>query len=262
VHFALEGRKVHIMSRKTRSKISLAIIAAAAFASSGLTLSTANAASPVVQWTFESLTFAGASSVTTASVSGISPEFNPGAITASASASHASTATVFSTPSGNGSNLSLSSNHWGAGDYYEFDINSAGLSNLSLSVDQTGSSTGPRDFQVQYNNGGSWINLTGGAYSLPTAATSTGGTTVVSWSPTATATSTTFTFDLSSISGLTGIRLVDNGTTNITGGTVATGGSGRVDNVTFSGDAAAPEPATAGVVAAGAAFIVARRRRR
>jgi hypothetical protein len=240
-----------MISRKTQAKLSLAVIAAAALA-----FATAAKADVIADWTFET------SAPVTAGP--FSPEVGAG----SALGSHAG-ASVYSSPSGNGSTHSFSSNVWAVGDYYEFDVNTAGFTNVALTYDQTGSATGPGLFKVQYNAGSGWMDLTGGSYAIATTTGATGGTTApgtvvssISWSPTSTITNTALSFDLSSISGLTGIRIVDNGTSPIgTATAIGTAGTDRVDNVTFTGTAV-PEPATAGIVAAGAAFMIGRRRRR
>ena len=64
---------------------------------------------------------------------------------------------VWSNPAGNGSAKSLSSNNWATGDYYQFTltISDSEFSGLGLSVyrfDQTGSNTGPKDFQLSYKH--------------------------------------------------------------------------------------------------------------
>src|SRR3954466_2740345 len=60
----------------------------------------------------------------------------------SATGVHAGAAT-FSSPAGNGSTHSFSSNTWAIGDYYQFTTSSAGLSDIAITWDETRSSTGP-----------------------------------------------------------------------------------------------------------------------
>ena len=86
---------------------------------------------------------------------------------------HTSTATQWSTPAGNGSANSFSSNGWAtvlqdvSGNYYQFDSTSVGYSGLKISWDQTSSNTGPRDFKLQYStNGVNYLDAPGGAYSV------------------------------------------------------------------------------------------------
>ncbi|MBM4111601.1 MAG: hypothetical protein FJ254_09665, partial [Phycisphaerae bacterium] len=67
---------------------------------------------------------------------------------------HALTATTYSSPSGNGSQYSFSSNNWSVGDYYEARVSTAGYSDISVSWDQTRSSTGPSSFRVDVSTDG------------------------------------------------------------------------------------------------------------
>ncbi|WP_100333111.1 immunoglobulin-like domain-containing protein [Bacillus alkalisoli] len=67
---------------------------------------------------------------------------------------------------GHGSNSrAINSNRWHVGEekYWMIKFNTVGYENLSLSSKQYGSSTGPRDFQVQYSlDGQAWQNISGG----------------------------------------------------------------------------------------------------
>lgn len=200
-------------------------------------------AAVIAQWTFE------ASVPTTA---------GPHAAevgTGSALGFHASTST-YSNPAGNGSTESFSSNTWAVGDYYEFTTNSTGYEGITVSFDQTGSNTGPRDFKIEYSIDGTTFTDFD-TYSLP-------GPPAVAWStstPVVPA-STSFFFDLSSIAALDNdssiyFRLTNTSTTSINGGTVASGGTGRVDNVVI---ATIPEPTTILLGALGFLAILRRRR--
>ncbi len=64
------------------------------------------------------------------------------------SSTHAATATAYTSPAGNGSPFSFSSNNWAIGDYYEARFSSLGYTDLSLSWDQARSSTGPTTFEI------------------------------------------------------------------------------------------------------------------
>ncbi|MBL9148206.1 MAG: hypothetical protein JNM94_05870 [Phycisphaerae bacterium] len=64
------------------------------------------------------------------------------------SGSHASTATAWTSPAGNGSPFSFSSNNWAIGDYYEARFATTGFTDLTLSWDQARSSTGPLSWEV------------------------------------------------------------------------------------------------------------------
>jgi hypothetical protein len=203
-------------------------------------------AAPIAIWTFET------SIPVTAGP--LAPEVGAGAATAL----HASASTVYSNPSGNISAESYSSNFWAVGDYYQFQTSTVGYTGVDFSWDQTGSSTGPKDFKVQYSTDGStFLDLTTYTVLLngapnPSWGVATGGP-VYSFAP---------------LSGPAGIfdnqptlyvRLTDNSTTAINGGTVATGGTDRVDNVAFNG--IIPEPATAGALTAAGLMLLSRRRK-
>ena len=86
-------------------------------------------ADTLADWTFES------------SIPATSGPFAAEIGTGAASGHHASTST-YSSPAGNGSAHSFSSNTWAAGDYYQFSTSTLGDSAISLSFDQTSSSTG------------------------------------------------------------------------------------------------------------------------
>jgi hypothetical protein len=201
-------------------------------------------AAVMAQWTFET------SVPTTAG-----PHAAEGG-TGSALGFHASASTVYSNPAGNGSLESFSSNFWAVGDYYQFTTNSTGFEGIAITFDQTGSNSGPRDFKLQYSNDG--ITFTDFAsYSLP-------GPSAITWntSTPVVPASTSFSFDLSAITALDNdssifFRLTNTTTVAINGGTVATGGTGRVDNVVI---ATIPEPTTALLGALGCLALLRRRR--
>ncbi|MCC6634683.1 MAG: T9SS type A sorting domain-containing protein, partial [Chitinophagaceae bacterium] len=181
--------------------------------------------SPIValaQWTFET-------SVPT-SAGPHSPEIGSG----QATGNHASGSTTYNNPVGNGSAESFSSDRWASGDYYQFKTSSYGYQNITIDFDQTGSNTGPRDFKIQYSTDGStFTDLSGGSYQL----------TADSWSSSGDPKSASSrTFDLSSVTALNNqaniyIRLTVSSSTAIDGGSIATTGTGRVDNVTIKGAA-------------------------
>ncbi|HET9055005.1 MAG TPA: hypothetical protein VFM90_12570, partial [Cyclobacteriaceae bacterium] len=138
--------------------------------------------------------------------------------------------TVYSNPAGNGTPESFSSNFWGTGDYYQFSLNSTGYSDIKISWDQMGSGTGPASFELQYSIDGNTFT-TFDAYTLPN---------ITSWSAGAANEGSSFSYDLSSITDLNNsatlvFRLVMVGTTSVNGGTTATTGTGRVDNIKVEG---------------------------
>jgi hypothetical protein len=133
----------------------------------------------------------------------------------------------------------LSANTWTIGDYFEFSLSTLGYSQVELSFDQTGSNTGPGTFGLFYNvNGGGFLQF-GSDYTLL----------VSSWNATTYNSAFTYNFDLSAITALDdavtiAFRLVNMSTTSINGGTVAAGGTGRVDNFTVTATPI-PEPSVA-----------------
>jgi PEP-CTERM motif len=184
--------------------------------------------------------------------SSISPSVAASVGAGTASGFHAAAATDWTTPAGNGSADSFSSNTWAVGDYWQFNVATTGFSNIVLSFDQTRSNTGPDAFKLAYSvNGGT---------SFTDFATYTVG--AVTWSTTTPVTTSTFTFDLSGVSALNDkpqvlLQLVSTVTT-------AAGGTNRIDNVTVSGVVSAvPEAGTSAMLLAGlaaVAFVAARRK--
>ena len=191
-------------------------------------------------WSFESVTTTGTG--TTPVITG-SAAADSGVLTAGSSFTglHASASTVWSNPVGNGSAKAVSSEHWAVGDYYQFSFSTSGYSAISITWDQTGSNTGPKDFKVQYStNGTTFTNASG--------TNSTYAVTNDGWAGTGSPkTASRRTLDLSGVSVLANqstvyIRLADTSTTAITLGTVATAGTDRVDNFTVNGTAQASTP--------------------
>lgn len=227
-------------------------------------------AAVIADWTFETTPSATAKTGVTGAFTGnatsIFADSGDEAASASAVASAFHTgASGYTNVAGNGSTNSFSSNNWAVNDYYEFDIDSTNYTGITLTFDQTGSATGPKAFKIQYNNGSGWTDLAAGSYNVANTTTTSGNATSIGWTPTTSNAASAVSFDLSAISGLTGIRIVDNGTVSLgTSSTVGTGGTIRLDNVTFSGTStvAAPEPASAAALAGGAAFLLGRRRNR
>ena len=185
----------------------------------------------ISQWTFET-------SLPT-NAGPISPEIGTG----TATAFHSDSAAVYSNPTGNGSAESWSATRWSVGDYWQFQLSTAGFESITLSWDQTSSGTGPRDFGLFYSTDGTAFTQFGATYAvLENAATPHGA-----WSATTYRSAYTFMRDLSLVSALSNdssvfFRLTDLSTASVAGGTVATGGTSRVDNFTVNGN-----PVTASV---------------
>ena len=183
----------------------------------------------VAKWSFESL---GTFSTSGATYAGPAANIGLNAVGSSVSAIHASATSGWSNSGGNGSSTALSGNYWTPEDYYQFQTSTLGFSAVYVSVDQTGSNTGPRDFQLAYSlNGTSFTNV-GSVYSLSN---------TTSWSSTIYKPEHTRSFDLSSIAGIAGqpmvyFRLVCASNNPIVGiPPLGTGGTSRVDNFSVSG---------------------------
>ncbi|OYY92513.1 MAG: hypothetical protein B7Y41_15630 [Hydrogenophilales bacterium 28-61-23] len=237
---------------KQRSILSAAMLAMA--------LSASASADTVVQWGFESpLTPADATNFAVYP-NAIAPSIGSG----NASGVHANAATDWTTPVGNGSANSFSSNTWTVGDYYQFQTSTTGFADVMLSWDQTSSSTGPRDFKLAYSTDGTGYTDFG-SYSVLV-----NGTPNTAWTSATYNSAFNFAFDLSAITALDNqanvfFRLTDTSTVSANAGTVATAGTDRVDNFTVSASVAAPIPEadTYALLLAGLGLVgfLARRRR-
>ena len=234
------GREIRLM--KLYQLTALAAAAAIGIASQ------ANAA-VIADWTFE----------TSAPVTA-GPFAAESGTLASTSFASASTSGSYSSPTGNGSAKSFSANNWVVGNYFQFTTSTTGLTGVTLSVDQTGSNTGPKDYELQYSvNGGGYTNFQ--AYTVPVAANGA----AISWSASTANPASTVSFDLSSVAALTNdasvafrLALLDTSPLK-TGSTYGTAGTDRVDNVTISATAS-PEPATLGLIGLGGIGLLRRRR--
>ena len=195
----------------------------------------------LASWTFETNTPPDATNVAAL------PSFNASIGTGIGSGVHVSSATDWTTPTGNGSANSLAANNWSVGDYYQFQISTTGYELLSLSWSQMSTSTGPGSFKLSYSTDGVTFSDFGSSYSVLTATWTTGSVNAASL----------FSRDLSAVTSLNDraslyIRLVDSSTVAVGGGSVSASGSSRLDNFTVSGYAitaspsstAVPEPAT------------------
>ena len=181
------------------------------------------------KWSFESL---GTVSLSGATYTGPAATIGLNTAGSSVSANHASATSGWSNSGGNGSTASLSGNAWAVGDYYQFQTSTYGLSTVYVSVDQTGSNTGPRDFQLSYSTNGTSFTNVGSVYALSNSN---------AWNSTLYKPEHTRSFDLSSISGIAGqpmvyFRIVCSSNTNISGVTpLGSTGASRVDNFSVSG---------------------------
>jgi MYXO-CTERM domain-containing protein len=172
----------------------------------------------------------------------------------SLSAFHALAATTWSTPAGNGSQYSFSSNNWSVGDYYQITLSTLGYGNVSLSWDQTRSSTGPSSFRVDVSTDGTNFSTILASYSVIQAGLAGSGT--LAWSTNAANYQSAFTTTLASIAGADDAASLTFRFVNLS--TVAAGGTNRIDNIIVSGDVV---PAPGAIALLGLAGLVARRRR-
>jgi len=195
----------------------------------------------LAKWTFDALSVSSTPG-TSPTITAGSAAADSGALTAGSAVSglHASSSTVWSTPVGNGSAKSLSSNTWAIGDYYQFNFRTSGYGGIRITWDHVSSSTGPRDFKIQYSTDGSSFTDASGANSTYTVLVNTAPNT---WSSTgAPNTNTRYSLDLATVTALDNresvyLRLVNTTTMAAGGGTVATAGTSRIDNFTVSGTA-------------------------
>lgn len=180
------------------------------------------------------------------------------AASSNASGFHSSASSAYSNPVGNGSAESFSSNFWSLGDYYQFTTSTLGYNSISIQWDQTSSNTGPRDFNLQYSTDGSTFTNLGGVLTV-----------LANASPNPVWNSTTasalYTFGpIAAPAALDNaatvyFRLAMASTVSANGGTVATGGTDRVDNIIINGTLV-PTPGSLALLGLGG-LVVGRRRR-
>ena len=168
------------------------------------------------------------------------------------SSAHAASAATYSSPSGNGSTYSLSSNNWTIGDNYQVAFSTIGSAGLSISWDQTRSSTGPSVFDalVSIDGGVTWTNLLTG-YSVVQAGFAGTGTT--SWNTVTNQVGFTQTVAL----GLAAENLADVRVRFSSTVTTAAAGTNRIDNIMVTNNI----PSPGAIALLGLAGLVARRRR-
>jgi hypothetical protein len=195
--------------------------------------STHSFAAILSSWNFQTNTPADLSNSTAGPIVASEAGLYPGSFTGV----HADAASDWTTPAGNGSTDAYSVNTWTVGDFSQISTSSAGYENLTLTFDATGSNTGPKDFKVQASTDGVTYTDIGFSYSLTNDA----------WSPAAAnPVSTKSTLLPASLNDQASIfiRLVQTSTTSINLGTVATGGTSRIDNISIEGIALVPEPSS------------------
>lgn len=239
--------------------------ALAATVATGLLASASSAdAAQLFSWTFEGTgtptsfqtVVNGTTGVATADMGAVAPEVNPSGIAATLTAHHATAnAKTHYSGGGNGSPGAYYSASWTTNDYDQIAANLTGYSAFVLSLDVSGSNTGPGSFKVQYTlNGTDYTDF--GSYAVPAASGAS-----IPFSTTAY--NSALHFDIAmpaNVADVQGFRIVDSAATtggNVVGGNVGATGTSRIDNLTVSG---VPEPGSLAVVAAGG--LLAQRRRR
>jgi hypothetical protein len=201
---------------------------------------------PIALWTFETNTPPDLDNATTQS--SVADEG-----IGSGTAVHASAATDWRSPAGNGSLNSWSSNNWAAGDYYQFQVSTLGLENILISWEQTRSDTGPSAFRLLYGTDGlTWTNFA--QYIVG----------AVTWSSGSHTAGPPFSYDLTAATGLNNQASVYFRLEATSAGSSAAGTS-RIDDVTITGTeqaTAVPEgpPGIAGLAGALGLMAVMRRR--
>ena len=180
-----------------------------------------------------------------------------GALTSGTSLSgfHTASATTWSSPAGNGSTYSLSSNNWATGDYYQVSMATTGYSDISVSWDQTRSSTGPAAFSLTMStDGGANFTTLLASYTVVQAGLAGSGTST--WSTTTNQTG----FTTTTVVGISAANKSNVLFRFSSLSTTSSAGTGRVDNISVTG-AVVAVPSPGAVALVGLAGLVARRRR-
>jgi len=198
----------------------------------------ASAQTTLAKWTFETLTLSTTYTNNPANgwVTNVAADLGAG----TASGFHLRTAAaVYSTPAGNGTVKSLSANNWTnnpTSDFWQFTASTLSYGSITVSFDQVGSGTGPRDFNLQYSTDG--VNFTTFTnYSLLSS--------ITGWSATTVNSGSSFSFDLSSVAALNNvsviyIRLACASATALNGNAIGAGGTDRIDNFAILGTQPGP----------------------
>lgn len=217
----------------------------------GLSLAAISAQAQIADWTFET------------SIPATAGPFSPEVGAGSALAFHSGVigAPVYSSPAGNGSSHSFSSNGWNVGDYYQFQVSTVGLGNVLFQWDQTSSNTGPGHFQLSYSTDGTNFTAFGAVYTVLA-----NGTPNPAWNATTGNSAYTSVDDLSAVLAINNqanvyFRLINTDTVAANSANpVAATGTDRVDNVIINARPV-PEPATLAALGLGAIALIRRRRK-
>ncbi len=157
------------------------------------------------------------------------PEFGSGIVSGSSGP-------TFTSNVGNGSANSYIGTNWNPNNYFQFEVNTTGYKNITIQFDQTGSASGPANFELQYSTSAAGPFTNVAAYTV----IKNGAGSLLIWSASTYATGYTYNFSLSTFTALNNnatvyFRLEDLNTTSINGGTVAAGGTSKIDNVIIRG---------------------------
>lgn len=168
------------------------------------------------------------------------------------SAYHSLAAATYTSPAGNGSQYSFSSNNWSIGDYYEARVSTQGYNDaITVTWDQARSSTGPAAFELVFSvdGGTNWTFVTN-----YTVLQSGGGGAPGTWSSTVSNSIYSYSQTLTGAENVS--QLIVRFRSTVAG---AATGSNRIDNVMiYSG--AVPAPGALAIL--GVAGLVSGRRRR
>lgn len=171
-------------------------------------------------------------------------------------AEHLLLATAYSSPSGNGSTYSFSSNNWSPGDYYQASVSTTGYSGISVSWDQARSSTGPVAFQLMMSVDSGQNFTSASAYNV----TQTGGAGAPgTWGSINYLSAYTLLVNLPASADNLGTLILRFQNAEVSASNPV--GSNRIDNVQIFGSVV-PEPSTMILGTFGAAFALALARRR
>jgi len=156
-------------------------------------------------------------------------------------------------PSGNGSQFSLSSNTWAIGDYYEVRLSTLGFTDINISWDQARSSTGPSSFSLIMSvDGGANFTTLLASYAV---LQSGGGGAPGTWGA-STPRQAIYTVSSAAAGAANQADVVFRMVSLVAAG--GTSGSGRIDNISVEGVVI---PAPGAVALLGLAGLAARRRR-
>ena len=165
---------------------------------------------------------------------------------------HSLAAATYTSPAGTGSQYAFSSNNWSTGDFYEARLSTLGYSDISISWDQTRSSTGPATFElVMSTDGGANFTTLLASY---TVLQSGGGGAPGTWS--STTYNPIYSLNQAAAAADNQANVIFRFRSLVTG---AATGSNRIDNVMiYSG----PVPAPGAIALLGVAGVAGLRRRR